>query len=168
MTVALGALSFAALDTAFAEDAPQIDAGVRLGVGVGVWPDQDVMPQASLFADLRMRQGRGFLTVAPGLMLSGPAGDLDYGGLALELGGGWRLSDRPVAPYVGGGVSGRLLLSDESVIGFAPYGLFGLEGKLGAATAFGELRVYQNVLPVAARQRDTYPVEPGLAFGVRF
>ncbi|MCA9494000.1 MAG: hypothetical protein KC621_28930 [Myxococcales bacterium] len=142
---------------------------MRLGAAAALWPDKDVMPMGNVFAEARVRQGRGYLAIAPGLYLSGPSGDLDYGGLALELGGGWMLSERPVAPYLGGGIAGRLQFSDDDgAVGFAPYGQLGLQGEVGTVRAFGELRVYQNVLPIAAGADDVFPFEPGIAVGVLF
>lgn len=154
---------------ALAADDLDLDIGVRMGAGAALWPDKDVMPMGNLFGEVRIHQGRGFLTVAPGLYLSGPSGDLDYGGLALELGGGWELSERPLTPYVGGGIAGRLQFSDDDgAVGFAPFANLGLKGDIGPARVFAEVRAYQNVLPIASGTDDVFPFEPGLAVGVLF
>jgi hypothetical protein len=152
------------------DDALAFQPGVRLGVAMAMVPEMDPLPMANAYADLRITNGKLFLAFAPGIYLPGGfEGDLSYGGVGLELGGGWMMSEGAVSPYLGTGVSSRLQLSEQSIIGFAPYAQLGVAGKLSGTTGmFVEARAYQNVLAVTASRQEVFPTELGMAFGVTF
>lgn len=159
--------------TAAAEDTPdaqtEFHPGVRLGLSTALTPQGDVLPLVSAHADLRVTRDRYFIALSPGLTLPGAEARLSYGGLSFDLGGGWMISETALAPYVGAGVSARLQISDQSVVGFAPYVNLGLQTELAPrAHLFAEIRAYQNVLPVDSGRQQVFPTEVGMAFGVLF
>ena len=155
----------AELDGAEADDF--IDVGLRLGASAVV-PAEGLTTLASAYAVARFRADRFFLQLAPGFFVpADPTADHAYGGLGLELGGGWFPTDRV---YLGGGVASRLQFGEyNGPVGVAPYAHLGvLTGPIGPARMFAEVRAYQNVLPVLTGSEVWLPLEIGVATGVTF
>ena len=110
------------------------------------------------------------------------ANTIQMGGVFVELGGSFYLSDGPIAPYVGAGVSPRLWIvdnpntSDSSGATCIVYGQAGITfTRDSRARLYGELRVNQYVLGIASKSYDTgtvintgtyHPTEFALQLGI--
>jgi hypothetical protein len=158
--------------------------GFRGGVVVPVSKTAiDSMVNASL--DVRFESEHHAVGFAVGLLI--PAGGDDtsgaYGGLCGEVTFAHYLTQASFAPYLGGGLSARLLGTNGVSGGanLAPYALFGLMfNRDSGAMAYLELRASQNVTPINVASGDEdpntftrptskeYPFEPSLNAGVAF
>lgn len=172
LTTLTCAFTSALTSSAYAEETDpvqeetKINVGVRVGAGVAIETSSAPMSMANLYSDIRFSKGRYFLQIAPGLYLPGSNGNLSYGGLGFEVGGGMLLSRAPISPYVGAGAAGRLLWSESAGAGFAPYAQIGINSSLADdLRLYVEARVYQNVIPIG---RNLLPTEVGGAVGVMF
>jgi hypothetical protein len=130
--------------------------------------------------DLRLEQRNYFMNIATGAMfgINGRGGDPAISGWLLELGAAYWLSDGDFAPYIGGGLSPRIMSVDEVRFGLAPYAVFGTTlGRTSTAHFSAELRAYQNVIrqtikvgPPASNgdraEEDVFPTELGAFVGI--
>jgi hypothetical protein len=124
-------------------------------------------PFATLGFAARREGGSYFTEVGAGAMTpASTSGTQGYGGVYAEIGASYYLLNASVSPYVGGGVSPRLMLGGASGIGVAPYLQGGVMLMRQAKTrVYADVRVAQNVLPVTS---GTFPTEATLQIGVGF
>jgi hypothetical protein len=84
------------------------------------------------------------------------------GGLVGQLGASYYLTHTSVSPYIGAGVSPRLLFGDYSGAGLTVGGQIGVMFMRQASTRiYVEGRVDQNVLPLSTSYYDDYDIETG-------
>lgn len=134
-------------------------AGVRTGVVVPIAEDLSMDPMLLAQFDMRLEGESYFLEFALGLMLPSQFEDGGIGGLVGHLGGSFYLSHTAVSPYVGAGVSPRLVFGDYSGAGLTANGHFGLMFMRHSSTRlYVEIRVDQNLLPLTP-EYDYYDCE---------
>jgi hypothetical protein len=146
--------------------------GLKTGVFQPLASNTDLRPQLILGFDWRFEALKYFLEFGVGMTL--PSNDLGrgeaYGGVWAELGGSYYLTDGFISPYVGAGVSPRLMggLEDNNVVKAAVYGQAGLMFFRQSHTRlYTEVRVVQNVIPFEnKRGQDVFPTELGLNVGI--
>lgn len=148
--------------------------GVKTSFGVPLAVDQTFMPMGSISVDARLEQDRFFFEFGGGFLIPGSLASgtgTGYGGLELELGASYYLTDTDVSVYVGGGVQPRLYFS-STIFGLAPYAQVGLMLPRHSSTRFYvDARVSQNVLPVSTGvfgSMTTFPTEITLQAGIGF
>lgn len=134
-------------------------------------------PLTGLGIDLRFESGRRFLEFGVGFIapVDNSPSRIGYGGLYGELGGGYYLSDGDTAPYVGAGVTPRLLFGD-SLQSPANLGLWGQAGVMFMRTTstrlYAELRLTQNLFALSRQEFEAvdaveyYPTELGVQVGI--
>ncbi len=137
-------------------------------------------PSLSLQFDGRLEAERYFLEFGAGLLLPATGDHRDYGALFAEIGGSRYLTDGDIAPYIGAGVSPRIIFdSVDGGIGVAPYVQAGLMlMRASSSRLYFDVRLSQNLTPL--HKRDTYdwatdtsvssteiyPTEIGFLFGI--
>lgn len=153
-------------------------------------------PMIAFGANGRLEGEKYFLEVGAGFTLPGGSGVSagngfdSAGGIYGELGGSYYLNDKNVSPYVGGGISPRILGGRH--VDVAPnLAVFGQAGlmffRTSSSRLYADLRISQNLTPwsntpdyvysydpVTRTQLEptqpakttTYPTEFGLAVGV--
>ena len=141
-------------------------AGVRTAVVFPFAPDLDTAPMLLGQFDMRLEGEDYFLEFAAGLMLPSNFDDggnsASVGGLVGQLGASYYLTHTSVSPYVGAGVSPRLLFGDYSGAGLTVGGQIGVMFMRQASTRiYVEGRVDQNVLPLSTSYYDDYDIETG-------
>jgi hypothetical protein len=135
------------------------------------WKER-IAPQMSGALDIRLESRSFFTEFAIGLTF--PAGDYEnaYGGIWLDIGASFYLSDANTAPYVGFGIMPRLMSASPANI--APYGQFGVMFFRESSTrVYSDFRIAQNILPVGFGMFDDdlnqmYPTELTLSVGMGF
>jgi hypothetical protein len=113
-----------------------------------------ISPMMSASFDLKLESLNHFIQFGIGFTI--PAGDYDYsyGGVFVDIGGSFYLSQASTAPYVGFGVMPGLM-SSSSVASLVAYGQAGLMMfREGATRMYADVRVGQNLLPLTF---TTYP-----------
>ncbi len=149
--------------------------GFRIGMLMPVAKGYQFDPGFEILYDLRLEQRNYFLTIATGAVFGIGGEHPALGGWLLELGAAWYLSDGDFAPYIGGGVSPRIISVDEVRFGLAPYAVLGATlGRTSTASFSFELRAAQNVLkqkfevgtPGVRVKEDVYPTELGAFIGI--
>ncbi len=151
-------------------------------------------PMIALGANGRLEGERYFLELGAGFTLpssAGGSGGTDFrsvGGIYGELGGSYYLNDNNVSPYVGGGITPRILGGDvDGAVNLAVFGQAGLMFfRTSSSRLYVDLRVSQNLTPwintpdypynstfdgvtvvnTPPGKQTTYPTEFGLAVGV--
>lgn len=168
-------------------------AGFRTAVVLPFAPDLNPLPMLLGQFDMRLEGQNYFLEFAAGLMLPSNLGSDDYddgndssvGGLVGQLGASYYLTHTSVSPYVGGGLSPRLIFGDYTGAGLTVGGQFGLMFMRHASTRiYIEARLDQNVLPLGRdydgghydsetgtyvsddRGGDVFPTELSFAAGI--
>jgi hypothetical protein len=116
-------------------------------------------PQAavSIMFDGRLETNDYFLEFGGGLMLPSELGgpNAGIGGLLAQLGASYYLTHTSVSPYVGAGVSPRVVFGSYDGVGFAANAQLGLMFMRASSTRlYVELRVDQNLF--ALRQDYAY------------
>jgi hypothetical protein len=141
-------------------------AGFRTAVVLPFAPDLDTAPMLLGQFDMRLEGRSYFIEFAAGLMLpsqfDGSESRASIGGLVGQLGASYYLSHTSVSPYVGGGLSPRLIFGDYNGAGLTVGGQFGLMFMRQASTRiYIEVRLDQNVLPLSTDygSYDEYPYE---------
>jgi hypothetical protein len=132
--------------------------GVKTSFGVPVATITQVNPIAGLAFDIRLDRERYFIELGAGVLIPAMVSTqaASYGGLGLEVGASYYLSDADISAYVGGGLQPRLIFSG-SVVNFAPYAQLGVMfWRQSSTRLYVDLRVSQNVLPVG---EGLYPTE---------
>jgi len=177
------------MDTVIAQDAQQpklMEARTMASIKAGLlapFSSQDLAPAIHGLAMGHAELGDGWVDIGAGLIIPG-GGDDDYGygGLELELGGGYHLTHTATAAFIGGGLDLRLIGGEriDSAVSMAPFVAFGVEMMRDSTSRFTiEARVGQNVLPLeydadgydyyGENNHDSeklYPTEVGLLVGV--
>jgi len=130
-------------------------AGFRTAIVLPFAPDVDPAPMLLGQFDMRLEGRSYFIEFAAGLMLPSDLGDDGYdddasvGGLVGQLGASYYLTHTSVSPYVGAGISPRLVFGDYTGAGLAVGGQLGLMFMRQASTRiYIEARLDQNVLPL--------------------
>jgi len=141
----------------------------------------------SLMFDGRLESDEHFFEFGAGFML--PSQSLDSGAgitaLVVQMGANYYLTHSSVSPYVGVGLSPRLVVGEYSGVGFAANAQLGLMFMRESSTRlYVELRLDQNLLPLkyradgaaqdvsyadyaeGARTKSALPTELSLAAGI--
>jgi len=135
--------------------------GVRTAVVFPFAPDLDTAPMLLGQFDMRLEGQSYFIEFGAGLMLPSDFDDnsnrASVGGLVGQLGASYYLTHTSVSPYIGAGVSPRLLFGDYSGAGLTVGGQAGLMFMRQSSTRiYIEARLDQNVLPLSGRDYDSY------------
>src|SRR5690606_13907006 len=151
--------------------------GFRGGLTVPV-SDVDLNTLITAALDIRFQSERHFVGFAIGLLLpaNGDEENGSYGGLTGEVNAAYYLTHTSMAPYLGGGLSARILSGGANL---APYAMLGMMfNRQSGAQAYLELRATQNVTPIAVDvdvstttsiddlTERVYPFEPSINAGV--
>lgn len=136
-------------------------AGFRTAVVVPFVPDYDPAPMLLGQFDLRLEGEDYFIEFAGGLMLPSDFDDdqdkVAVGGLVGQLGASYYLTHTSVSPYVGAGVSPRLLFGDYSGAALTAGGQVGVMFMRQASTRiYVEARLDQHILPLSSEFDDEY------------
>jgi hypothetical protein len=102
--------------------------------------------------------------------------DVSYGALFAEFGGSKYLTNESISPYIGIGVSPRIVFAND-ILGVAPYAQVGLMTMRESSTrAYIDLRIAQNVMPITEvtydyddyeeHREEHYPTEITIALGM--
>ena len=115
---------------------------------------------------MRFEVDRWLYELALGFMIPGVTAETPgYGGLWVDLGANYYLTDTDFAPYVGGGLEPRLVFSGSG-FNMLPYVQVGATlSRKSSVRVYAEARVGQNVLPAI---NSSYPTEVGLNLGLGF
>lgn len=153
--------------------------GFRIGMLAPVAKGYQFDPGFEIVYDLRLHQRNYFLNIATGAIFGIGGSDPAIAGWILELGAAWYLTDGDFAPYIGGGISPRIISVDEVRFGLAPYAVLGATlGRTSTAQFSFELRASQNVLKQKIEvgppdtvtgdrvKEDVYPTELGAFVGI--
>ena len=151
----------------------QVDklTGLRVGFIAPVASGFEFDPGFMVLYDMRLEQKYWFFEVAGGAMFGVGGDHSSLGGVVLELGAAYYLTGGDFAPYIGAGVSPRIINIDSTRFGFAPYLQLGATiGRTATAHFSFEARATQNVLYMLAdkggRERHVYPTELGGFVGI--
>jgi hypothetical protein len=119
---------------------------------------ENIAPQMSGAFDLRLESGQHFIEFGVGLTFAAPDHKYSYGGIWLDIGGDFYLTQGNTAPYLGGGLMPRLMSdSGQSIANFAPYLQGGVMFFRDQKTRFyTDFRVAQNVLPIKFGGVESY------------
>ncbi|MBC7793117.1 MAG: hypothetical protein H7Z43_05375, partial [Clostridia bacterium] len=138
----------------------QVDkmGGIRIGFILPVAKGFQFDPSFEVLYDVRLEQKYWFFEIAGGAII-GVGGDHSaLKGATLELGAAYYLTGGDFAPFVGGGVSPRIVSIDNLRFGFAPYVTAGATiGRTATAHFSFELRAFQNVLHLEANRSRPSP-----------
>jgi hypothetical protein len=141
-------------------------AGFRTAIVLPFAPDIDTAPMLLGQFDMRLEGRSYFIEFAAGLMLPSDFDDsadrASIGGLVGQLGASYYLTHTSVSPYVGGGISPRLVFGDYSGAALTLGGQVGLMFMRQASTRiYIEVRLDQNVLPLSTDYGEYYDSELG-------
>jgi hypothetical protein len=151
--------------------------GPKVGVIFPVSAHKSYDPLIALSWSTRLEGGSYFVEFATGIALPRST-EQDYesqgiGQLWADVGGSLFLSDSAVAPYLGLGISPRLIVSDGATVNIAPYAQAGiLMARTSSVHIFVEFRAAQNLLSVKEAvhglrtDRDFRPTEVGGLAGI--
>jgi hypothetical protein len=125
--------------------------GIRTAVVVPLAPDLSADPMLLAQFDSRLEGETYFLEFAAGLMLPSQFDSDDgIGGLVGHLGGSLYLTHSSISPYVGAGVSPRLVFGGYSGAGLTANGHLGVMFmRHSSSRIYAEIRVDQNLLPLS-------------------
>lgn len=159
--------------------------GFRTGVIIPFVPDHDPAPMLLGQFDMRLEGQSYFIEFGVGLMLpsdfDGGGDRVSVGGLVGQLGASYYLTHTSVSPYIGAGLSPRLIGGDYNGAALAVGGQLGLMFMRQASTRiYIEARLDQNVLPLSTDfgsqyengmyiepdNDDVYPTELSIAAGI--
>ncbi len=152
-------------------------AGIKAGVTYAIAKDVRFEPMTTISYDGRHEGNNYFVEWGAGFTIpTNPDGDNEaYGGLHLELGGSYYLTQATTSPYVGAGVLPRILSEGISVAPYLQGGVMFL--RQSSTRLYTDVRIAQHVLPMdfgytleedgrRAERNDVYPTEFTLSFGV--
>ncbi len=153
-------------------------------------------PMIAFGANARLEGEKYFLEVGAGFTVPNGVGFSDgtdlgsAGGIYGELGGSYYLNDNNVSPYVGGGITPRIL-GGKNVDVSPNLAVFGQAGlmffRTSSSRLYADIRVSQNITPwtntpnyvynydpvtkaqlepIRPAKKSTYPTEFGLAVGI--
>ncbi len=151
--------------------------GFKFGM---IWPmakNARYDPMIAGAFDTRLEVGKCFLEIGAGIALpKSTDNDKSSQGIALlfaEIGGSYYLIDGNVSPYVGIGLSPRIVVSELGGVNLAGYGQLGFMFLRQSTTRiYADVRATQNFLPIeqyvdySNTGKKFYPVELGVQLGV--
>ncbi len=162
--------------------------GVKTGLHMPFAKDAKYGASLSGMFDMRMESNRYFIEFGAGILIPtdrrdetcyyfgegptcpAPANEGRIGGLVAEIGGSYFLTDGNIAPYVGGGLMPRIILSsgDDGSANLAVYGQVGVMMPRDSSTRFYvDARIAQNVLYTRLdNNHKRLPTELSLQAGV--
>ncbi len=134
-------------------------------------------PLTGLGFNSRFEQEQYFLEFGFGMLIpaDGSEGRQGYGGLTSEFGANYYLASANVSPYVGAGLSPRLIFTESmgSPANLAAWGQLGVMFlRTHSTRLYTDLRLTQNLLPVNREAEDgfssdaTYPTELSIGIGI--
>lgn len=130
--------------------------GFRTGVVIPLLPDYDPATMLVGQFDMRLEGQDYFIEFAAGLMLPSDF-DRGVGGIIGQLGASYYLTHTSASPYIGAGLSPRLIGGDYSGAALAVGGQVGVMFMRQASTRiYIEARLDQNVLPLSTNFDDDY------------
>ncbi len=152
-------------------------AGLKTGLSYPIAKGERFVPMLTINYDGRHEGSSFFIEWGVGVVVPTREGEdrHSYGGLHLEFGASYYLTQTNISPYLGVGVLPRLLTSGVSV---APYGQAGLMFLRHSSTRlYTDVRVAQHVLPQQfdplfdfgdeeGETDDFYPTEVTVSVGV--
>lgn len=144
--------------------------GVKSGFTGAVATNAQLSPMGTIAFDARIEGERFFTMLGVGALIPAPTiSTQSYGGVTLDMGGGYYFTDTDFAPYVGIGVQPRIIFGG-SIINFVPYAQVGITTSRKSGVRFNlDGRVGQNMLPVAGVDvGGIRPTEFSLNVGVGF
>jgi hypothetical protein len=151
-----------------------VSLGVKMGFIAPLNSTTELSAMGSVLFNARFESQRWFAEVGAGIIIpsSSSIGAPGYGGLAVELGANYFLSDTDFAPYLGAGLQPRLVFS-RSGLGLVPYAQFGaMTSRKHKVRFFADVRVGQNVVPVLTGfigpATPIYPTELNVNVGLSF
>lgn len=155
--------------------------GIKTGLVQPLSKSVDFETMMTLQFDARFEGENYFLEFGAGLAIpSGESGARGLGGLFAEFGGSYYLNQNNMSPYVGAGISPRLLFtSSDGGMRAAVYGQAGLMFmRFSSTRLYTELRVTQNLMGTSVYKEfndgflsggetvTTYPTEVGANVGI--
>lgn len=145
--------------------------GIKVSYIQAVAANEEFSPAMRLQYDLRLESENAFFEFGVGAALpsGNDDGDNDVGGLMLEIGGAWYPIQKSISPYIGAGISPRIMFgAGANGIGLAPYASVGTMFMRESSTrVYAEIRAYQNVLPYQEYEGDEYyPTEFTFEMGI--
>jgi hypothetical protein len=157
-------------------------ASIKAGL-LAPMSSEDLVPAIRGLAMGHAELDDAWVDVGAGLVIPGGSdGDYGYGGIELELGGGYHLTHTATAAFIGGGVDLRLAGGEriDTGVQLVPFATVGVEFMRDATSRFTiEARVGQNALPLtydadgydyysdgSHDSKKIYPTELGLLVGV--
>jgi hypothetical protein len=128
--------------------------GVRTAVVIPFAPGLSADPMMLLQFDARLEGTVYFLEFGGGIMFPSDfdsgENDTSVGGLVGHIGGSYYLTQTSVSPYLGAGLSPRLVFGDYSGAGLAVNGHAGVMFmRTSSARIYAEVRLDQNVIPLS-------------------
>ena len=153
-------------------------AGVKSGVTYAVASGERFSPMATVTYDGRHEGSSYFVEWGAGFTVPSDSSGkkLEYGGLHLEFGASYYLTQTDISPYLGAGILPRILSSGISVAPYAQGGVMFLRSS--STRLYTDFRIAQHVLPQdfgydyssatgeSEEKNDLYPTEFTLSFGV--
>lgn len=138
--------------------------GIRIGMTLPFGKDVDAGAALSAQFDGRLEARSYFLEFAGGFMLPSKFdGDEEgIGGLIGLIGASWYLSHTDVAPYIGAGISPRIMFGAYSGAALAANGKLGLMFmRMSSSRIYAEIGVDQHLLPLSLDLYDDYDPSTG-------
>lgn len=151
--------------------------GAKVGLIIPLANGEDLSPIGTVGFNVHFESGQWLHQLGAGLLIpAAMTSTRSYGGVGVELGTNYILTNTDFAPYVGAGLQPRLVFSG-SVFNLVPYAQIGaLLSRSSSTRFFAELRVGQNVFPAlsptavpgAANGAAVYPTELSFNVGLGF
>lgn len=145
--------------------------GFKTGFTGAVASNAELSPMGTIAFDARIEGDHFFTQLGVGALIPAPLSTTatNYGGVLLDMGGGYYFTNTDFAPYVALGVQPRIIFGG-SIINFVPYAQVGFTSSRKAGVRFNvDGRVGQNLLPVAGQDGlAVRPTEFSLNVGVGF
>jgi hypothetical protein len=137
--------------------------GIRTGMALPVGKDVDADAALFLEFDGRLEGKSYFIEFGAGFMLPSQMDDSDegIGGLISLIGGSFYLSETNVAPYLGAGLSPRIMLGAFSGAALTANGHIGLMFmRMSSSRIYAEIGVDQHLIPLAPDYYDDEYYDP--------
>lgn len=131
--------------------------GMRTGVSLPLANHLDTRASLSFEFDARLDAEDYFLEFAVGFIVPSDTGTEDggIGGMTFMIGGNYYLGDGDVAPYLGGGVSPRIMAGGFEGVGLAARAQLGLMlMRWSSSRLYAELGVDQHVIGLTESSSD--------------
>lgn len=151
--------------------------GAKVGLLVPVADGENLSLMGTVGFNAHFESGRWLHQLGAGLLIpAATPASRSYGGIGVEIGTNYLLTDTDFAPYVGAGLHPRLVFSG-SVFNLVPYAQVGtLFSRSSSTRFFAELRVGQNVFPSLSQTAapgltnaaPVYPTELNFTVGLGF